>query len=148
MIDPKDVLQAYELRENALAQANALNKISVFDALTAAGVTLVTVAFDGEGDSGQIENIQAHAGDAEAQLPTLPVEFQKVAWNSAKLDASSIDLREAIETLCYDYLEQEHGGWENNDGAFGEFVFSVSNKSIELEFNGRFSDFSTSSHTF
>jgi hypothetical protein len=148
MTDPREILEAYELHNQALVQANALNKTAVFDALAAAGVTLVTVAFDGEGDSGQIENIQAHAGDAEAQLPTPSVEFQKVAWNSAKLDASSIDLREAIETLCYNYLEQEHGGWENNDGAFGEFVFSVSSKSIELEFNGRFSDFSTTSHTF
>ena len=148
MIEPQEILEAYQLHEKALTQANALNKTSVFEALAVAGVTLVSATFDGEGDSGQIENIQAHAGDAEAQLPTLSVEFQKVAWNSPKLKASSIDLREAIETLCYDYLEQEHGGWENNDGAFGEFTLRVAERSVELEFNGRFSDVHTSLYTF
>jgi hypothetical protein len=57
-------------------------------------------------------------------------------------------MAEAIEQLCYDFLEQEHGGWENNDGAFGEFTFNVAERTVELEFNGRFSDFTTSSHTF
>ena len=37
-------------------------------------------------------------------------------------------------------LEQEQGGWENNDGAFGEFTFDVAERTIELEFNGRFTD--------
>ena len=104
--------------------------------------------FDGEGDSGQIEDIQAYTGEAEAELPTLSVECQQVAWNSPKLEASSVNLRQAIEALCYDYLEQEHGGWENNDGAFGEFTFDVAGRRIDLKFNGRFSDFATFSHTF
>jgi hypothetical protein len=57
-------------------------------------------------------------------------------------------LREAIEELCYGYLTQEHGGWENNDGAFGEFTFDVRAASIKLEFNARFTDYSTSTHKF
>ena len=36
----------------------------MFDALAAAGITLIVVTFDGYGDSGQIENIEAKAGDA------------------------------------------------------------------------------------
>jgi hypothetical protein len=148
MIEPKEILEAYELHGQALVQANALNKTAVFDALTSAGVTVVIVTFDGEGDSGQIENIQAHAGEREAELPTLPVQFQKVAWNSHKLDASSLGLREAIEGLCYDYLERAYGGWENNDGGFGDFTFDVAARQIDLEFNVRFSDFTTFSHTF
>ena len=148
MIEPKEILEAYELHGQALVQANALNKNAVFDALTSAGVTVVIVTFDGEGDSGQIEDIQAYAGEAEAKLPTQAVQFQQVAWNSHKLDASALGLREAIETLCYDYLEQEHGGWENNEGAFGEFTLSVADRTIELEFNGRISEVHTTSHTF
>jgi hypothetical protein len=49
-------------------------------------------------------------------------------------------LREAIEELCYSYLEQDYGGWENNDGAFGEFIFDVATRKIGLEFNSRFTD--------
>ena len=58
-------------------------------------------------------------------------------------------LREAVEVLCYDYLEQEYGrGWEDNDGAFGEFTFDVPERRIALDFNARFTDHTHHSHTF
>jgi hypothetical protein len=57
-------------------------------------------------------------------------------------------LREAIEELCYDYLSDKHDGWENNDGGFGTFVFDVATRAIELEFNARFIEFTTSTHEF
>jgi hypothetical protein len=57
-------------------------------------------------------------------------------------------LRDAIETLCYDYLEQEHGGWENNDGAYGEFQFDVAERTIELEFSSRYTDVHISYNSF
>jgi hypothetical protein len=31
----------------------------------------------------------------------------------------------AVETLCYDYLDETHGGWGNNDGGFGGFRLDV-----------------------
>jgi hypothetical protein len=43
---------------------------------------------------------------------------------------------------------QEHGGWENNDDAYGTFTFDVPERTIEPEFNGRFTDIATSHHTF
>ena len=61
---------------------------------------------------------------------------------------SESTLEEAIENLCYDYLEETHGGWENNDGGFGEFRIDVAKRTVELEFNGRFTDTCTSNHTF
>ena len=45
---------------------------------------------------------------------------------------------DAIETLVYDLLETHHGGWEINDGAYGEFVFDVEAQSINLDFNERY----------
>jgi hypothetical protein len=40
---------------------HAGNKAALFDALARTGITIVTVSFDGYGDSGQIEEIQAKA---------------------------------------------------------------------------------------
>jgi hypothetical protein len=148
MTDLTEIAETYKLHRQAVAQANALNKESVFDALVRAGITLVTVNFDGEGDEGQVENTQAYADDKPEQLPSETIEFSKVSWNTHKLDASSISLSEAIETLCYDYLEQEHGGWENNDGAYGEFSFNVADRVIDLDFNARFTDSAQFSHSF
>ncbi len=52
------------------AELRPVNKTAVFDALAAAGITIVIVAFDGYGDSGQIENIEAKAGDDLVALPS------------------------------------------------------------------------------
>lgn len=46
------------------------NKTALFDALAAANITVVVVTFDGYGDSGQIENIEAKAGDEIVTLST------------------------------------------------------------------------------
>ena len=126
MSDLNDVAAAYKQHQQLLAQANALNKTAVFDALAAAGISSVIVTFDGEGDSGQIEEYRCYKGDAADASRTTTIELQQAAWSTGRDSTAGISpLREAIETLCYDYLEQEHGGWENNDGAFGEFTFDV-----------------------
>jgi hypothetical protein len=57
-------------------------------------------------------------------------------------------LQDAIETLAYDYLEETHYGWENNDGAFGTFVFDVPARNVTLEHNERFTDYNTFKHEF
>jgi hypothetical protein len=57
-----------------------------------------------------------------------------------------VSLHDAIETLCYDYLSQTHGGWENNDGAYGTFEFDVQQRSIRLDFDERFTDTNHHSH--
>jgi hypothetical protein len=143
-----DFMASYQNHQKAIAEANAINKNAVFDALAATEISSVTVTFDGEGDSGQIEEITAHAGDNPQPLPDTQIEIQYVAWGSGKLDSSQSPLREAIEKLCYDFLEQEHGGWENNDGAFGEFTLDVAARTVDLEFNGRYTDVHSSDHTF
>ena len=135
----------YQKQQKALAEANGLNKNAVFDALAAAGIATVNVTFDGEGDEGQIDNIMA---DGSPNIPQVQIELQQTAGGTGKLDSTQSTLRHAIETLCYDYLSQEQGGWENNDGAYGEFIFNVTQRSIELEFNARFSDSTLFNHTF
>lgn len=148
MSDTEDFATLYEKNRKAHAEANAINKAVLFDALCAAGITGVTVNFNGEGDSGQIEDINASANGNPAQLPDVQLSIRQIEWGTGKQDSHETAIRDAIEELCYDFLEQEHGGWENNDGAFGEFTFDVAGRTITLEFNARFSDFTTSSHTF
>jgi hypothetical protein len=145
MSDTADIEAAYQNHQKAVAEANVMNKRAVFDALVAAGIATVNVEFDGEGDSGQIQGI---AADDSPEVPNIAIELQKAPWGSGKLDSSQSTLREAIETLCYDYLEQHQGGWENNDGAFGEFIFNVAERRIELEFNARFSDSTVFNYSF
>lgn len=148
MINFGDFSRQYENHLKTVAEANLLNKAVVFDALVAAGISRLTIDFDGEGDSGQLSDITAYAGDTPVKLPETPVTFHRSQWNTDGLITHSEALNEALETLCYDYLEQKHDGWENNEGAYGTFEFDVGNRTVSLEFNERFVDTTMHNHTF
>ncbi len=62
------------------------NKTALFDALAAANITVVVVTFDGYGDSGQIENIEAKAGDEIVTLPPGAIEIARPVWGSNDID--------------------------------------------------------------
>jgi hypothetical protein len=138
MSDFEDLMARISAQTKALAEATAINKTAVFSALAATSITHITVSFDGEGDSGQINDITARAGDDNADIPDTTVQF----------DGRPYPLKEAIEHLCFDYLSQEHGGWENNEGGQGDFTFYVAEQRIELDFNEFFTESTNHTHTF
>ena len=45
-------------------------------------------------------------------------------------------------------LAQTHGGWENNEGAYGEFTFDVAQRTITLDYNERVETSEYSQHMF
>ena len=139
-----------ELRARAAA-ADAIrptNKAALFAALAAADITSVTVEFDGCGDSGQIESIDAKAGGADAGLPDAMIMLATFGWGDTEPVERTMSVREAVEHMAYDCLARKHGGWEINAGAFGTFTFDVAARSITLAFNQRFEDFESSEHLF
>jgi len=125
------------------------NKAAIFDALASASIQTVTVAFDGYGDSGQIESTAAHdATGVERELPNATVAFHEVAFDDLATTTQSIRLDEAVTILVFALLEQVHAGWENNDGAYGAFIFDVATRSITLDYNERFTDSTNHQHEF
>ena len=148
-VSPSDPRQQQE-RELARIASEVLlaNKAALFDALAAAGITTVLLNFDGCGDSGQIDMIEAKAGDEVIPLPEVQIEIASAAWGSATIDRQTQPVREAIETLVYDVLSQTHGGWENNDGACGDFTFDVTERTITLDYNERHMESDHSMHVF
>jgi hypothetical protein len=124
------------------------NKTALFDALAAAGIEIVTVVFDGYGDSGQIENIETKAGDEIVPLPPAQIEIACPVWGSSEIERQTQPVREAIETLAYAFLGQTHGGWENSHGAYGDFTFDVAERTITLDYNERHMESDYSQHVF
>ena len=143
----QNTMAAYEQHAKSLAEANEVNKNAVFAALKAESITIVTVRFDGAGDSGQIQEVTAETASGPIALPDVQIEMQHASWGG-KMTNRTMQLRDAIDELCFDYLSQEHGGWENNDGGEGEFTFRVENSSIYLEFVQFYTESTTHSHTF
>jgi hypothetical protein len=79
------------------------------------GVSKVRIAYDGYGDSGQIEGVTATAGKNVIELP-------------AEMTVALIEAAE--QALPY--------GWENNEGAFGELVLNVRARSLRRKLNWRY----------
>lgn len=85
----------------------------VAEALRKLGVETVTAPYDGCGDSGQIE-------DPEFGAAAVPDDQQR-----------------AVKDIFYDVLEQYFGGWEINEGSFGQFVWDIPADRITLQHNAR-----------
>ncbi len=130
------------------AELQPQNQAALFDALAAAGVALIFVTFDGYGDSGQIENIEAKAGDAVVAMPAGEVVIAEAIWDQPGPSHSTVSIADAIERLAYDLLEQTHCGWENNDGAYGDFTFDAAERTITLDYNERYTASEYSQHVF
>jgi hypothetical protein len=134
---------------NRLAdETTTRNKATVFDALAKVGIVIVTISFDGCGDSGQVEDVQANTQDELAALPSDQIEYEHIRWGETEPTRNSCSLRDALEDLAFHYLSTAHDGWENGDGAYGEFTFDTAARSITLAYNERFTDSIYSEHEF
>ena len=142
------VLAEYEAQDRRSLALFPANKAALFDALQGASVTTVTVTFDGYGDSGQIEEITAQQGDRVVDLPTGQVSLWSAIWNADAVSTTCMEIEAAVEQLCYDLLRQSHPGWENNDGASGDFVFDVAARTITLDYAERYTATQSYNHDF
>ena len=127
------------------------NKETLFDALAAAGITVVVVTFDGGGDEGQIESIEARNGDDPVEFPDVKIVLQRAVldvFRKADVVALTETLPEAVEALVYEFLSQVQEGWENGEGAYGDVTFDVQTRAVTLDFNERFIDSENSKYEF
>ena len=147
-IDFASVFAAQAERTAREADLRPANRDRLFDALSAAGISHVTVTFDGEGDSGQIESILAWADDIAVEFPATEIAYAALTWDKPEVEMRQLSLADVVEQLAYDFLSDTHGGWENDDGAYGEFCFDASARSIHLEFNERFTSSELYTHEF
>lgn len=121
----------------------------VFDILQGK-VKQFTASFDGSGDSGQIEDIDLEDAILDIKVEGVKIpngiqysqEGTKQLWDEAKT------LRDVIDSVCYESLEEACSGWEINDGSYGEFVFDVKNRKVTLDFNERITDVRSSTYEF
>jgi len=149
MSDTSDDFAAkYERYDRILAECNLFNRNAVFDALAAACIDTVVANFNGESDSGQIEDLVALSGDKSKTLPDIHIEHRHIPWGADTYESIRTELDAAIEELCYSFLSETNEGWENDDGAFGDFTFDVAKRTIVLDFNARFSSSVNHSYTF
>ena len=138
IIDMAAIMQRFSQWEAGAAKLVPANKERLLAFLASAGITRAIIIFDGGGDSGQIEDVAAFQDDQQTELPQGTVELSRLGHGADQPVANHLSAGEAIEDLVYDLLRQSHCGWENNDGAYGEFIFDVTARTISLDYNERF----------
>jgi len=137
---------AFRRMEEEVAPAN---KAALFEALATAGIHTVVVTFDGCGDAGQIENFDAFTNDnVVTPLPDATVAFTEIVWDGLQGLTQQRGIEDVIETMANAFLAQTHEGWENGDGAYGEFTFTLDGQTITLEYNERHMESDYHCHEF
>lgn len=126
------------------------NKEILFDILADKGVETVNVNFSGSGDDGQVEG-----SDLPEEIKKVVVEGTKIStgkiWTAGKVVETFKEnptVGEIVDSLCYTALENLYGGWENDDGAFGDFVFDVKGRKVLFNFNERYTETRLHEHEF
>ncbi len=90
--------------------------------LAGAGITFVTVHFDGAGDEGLSEDIKCYA-------------TENYAYEESEAQENNFpNLQEHFETLV-------PYGYENGCGGFGDIILNVKTRKITVERNDRFEDY-------
>lgn len=120
----------------------------LFDLLEPTKVKKFTVSFDGNGDSGQIEDISLDKNILEMKVEgvKVPNGIRYSPNGSEQLWEDANTLNDVIDSICYESLEKVCGGWEINEGSYGEFTFDVKNRKVRLGFNERVMDVRSSEY--
>lgn len=152
-----------EVKADQLKKADRVKYHSnlLFDTLAKTKVSSIEVAFEGCGDSGQIEAVDYTdangKGIDEAYLnKTIVKGSAKTSyhqWDEKKKEmvltkAREGNIREIVEEICYDKLTASHGGWEINEGSYGTFLFDIAARKVSLEYNERIEQVRTSEESF
>jgi len=153
MSDVSPDFAAYEEKHATVRRMEAevapANKAALFEGLASAGIYTVTLMFDGSGDSGQIESLDAFSGENVIMpLPEAAIAFKEVVWGGLLVVTRQRGITDVIETMANALLEQTHEGWEDSEGAYGEFTFAVEGQTITLEYNERHMEADYHRHEF
>ena len=92
--------QRYEERKRRRAELRPTNKAAVFDALAVAGIVSVVISFDGYGDSGQIEGIEARDAGGEAALPQVDVKIAVARYDEDDPELDYEVRRRQLKSHC------------------------------------------------
>jgi hypothetical protein len=84
------------------------------------GIAKVIANFDGQGDSGEVYDIDFY--DIENEL----IDYK-----------ASAQLEDYVYSLVEDCVNSYGGDWVNNDGGYGSVTINVKDKSINAHYNQR-----------
>jgi len=124
----------------------------ILERLREAGAKEVLIWFDGSGDDGAIEGVYIYKEDHARVDPSfeVPYAISSSRWEGNKrieeVKVKMFPVSEALETFCYEVLEETGIDWYNNDGGYGHMEITLDPVEIKLEINKRYIEVNT--HSF
>ncbi len=121
---------------------NGIAKAQIYAKLARLGITTVLISYDGCGDSGCIESLEAYDPNGKTiQLPKreVTIDFEESQWDAATASFIRVGVKrklpiaKAVESWCYDLIEQHFAGWELNEGSQGTIELDVAKNVATLE---------------
>lgn len=133
-----DWLAQYKADEKRERRRLASAKRTILSALKAASIAAVEIAYDGEGDNGQVGDMQATGTNGK------PVPLNGSVVASLQGVRRKYEIGEALDLYTWDVLQHFHSSFQDNDGGFGTLRIDVSSGTIILDHNARIVDVSNS----
>jgi hypothetical protein len=104
------------------------------------GANRVVIAFQGSGDSGEIEYVELlSANDEIIDMPTDMVAWTKQVYGEQKPETKQVKLNDALEDIGYRVLDETGMDWYNNEGGQGNVYLMVEGEifsvRVEMEVN-------------
>lgn len=116
------------------------------------GIATITISYDGSGDEGAIDGVTltGTAGEEgqqapEIAMPNVPCSTWTVPYRG---DAVAIEstFESALDDLGYELIAQNHAGWENGEGAFGEVIIDVEAGRATHDHNTRYVSYDSTAY--
>lgn len=147
-----EVLASIRQRQDNARSRLQINRRRIHRALKHLGATRAIVSYSGSGDSGQIDQVTIYKDQeqikSEKKISVLVATSkwsQEGGWIE-RIKRKAMTLEAALEELVYDWIESEHAGWENNDGASGECTVEVAADEFLLEHITYYTESETTEH--
>ena len=93
----------------------------LFDTLKMYGIVQVIIHYSGAGDSGQTDDISIKPEKRDEML-------------DEKMESGKT-IREALDEFAWRGIEENEGGFYNNDGGDGQIIFDVNERTVKMEHN-------------
>lgn len=102
------------------------------------GITNVVIIYDGSGDEGQVNSIEAYDVLGKAmEIPEVSCERVQLTFaRTIATDTTSLD--EALDSFAEEALAVFHKDWEDGEGACGTITIDTARQTAEMEHLTRF----------
>ena len=133
-----EILSSIRKRQLDARSRLRINRRRLHKALKRLDATSVVVTYSGSGDSGQIDEVNVYRDKTQIKSEkNVSVIVASSKWSQdsgwiERVKSESMTLEAGLEQFVYDWIESEHAGWENNDGASGECTIEVATNDFNL----------------